>query len=412
VQLFATDLDEMAIRAGREGLYPETIEADVPEERLKRFFSREHGQYLINRTLRESVLFASHNVLKDSPFSQIDLISCRNLLIYLNHQAQERVLDLFHFALKSDGLLFLGSSESIDNESPLFRILDKKHRLYTRLAVNRQSLPMLTRPSSLMRAVELGHRLQASMPQVPKAPQIQQHRSVSLTELHFKLLEEFSPGSVLIDKDDNIVHLSERAERYLHLGGGEATLNLLRVGHPMLRIEVRAAIFRARQTQTPVKAGSIAVELQGERYSVDLHVRSAKERAPDFLLVVFEEHGIESIEKIVEAQPAEPLIRQLETELDHVKTNQRATVEEYESSLEELKASNEELQSINEELRSATEEVETSREELQSINEELSTVNQELKHKVEELGKANSDLQNLMASTDIATVFLDRQLRI
>jgi two-component system, chemotaxis family, CheB/CheR fusion protein len=131
----------------------------------------------------------------------------------------------------------------------------------------------------------------------------------------------------------------------------------------MLRIEVRAAIFRARQTQTPVKAGSIAAELQGERYSVDLHVRSAKELAPDFLLVVFEEHGIESIERIVEAQPAEPLIRQLETELDHVKTNQRATVEEYESSLEELKASNEELQSINEELRSATEEVETSREE-------------------------------------------------
>ena len=413
VQLFATDLDEVAIRAGREGLYPETIEADVPEERLKRFFSREHGQYLINRTLRESVLFASHNVLKDSPFSQIDLISCRNLLIYLNHQAQERVLDLFHFALKSDGLLFLGSSESIDNESPLFRILDKKHRLYTRIAVNRQSLPMLTRPSSLMRAVELGHRLQASMPQVPMAPQqIQQHRSVSLTELHFKLLEEFSPGSVLIDKDDNIVHLSERAERYLHLGGGEATLNLLRVVHPMLRIEVRAAIFRARQTQTPVTAGSIAVELLGERYSVDLHVRSAKELAPDFLLVIFEEHGIESAEKIVEAQPAEPLIRQLETELDHVKTHQRATVEEYESSLEELKASNEELQSINEELRSATEEVETSREELQSINEELSTVNQELKYKVEELGKANSDLQNLMASTDIATVFLDRQLRI
>jgi two-component system, chemotaxis family, CheB/CheR fusion protein len=159
--------------------------------------------------------------------------SCRNLLIYLNHQAQERVLDLFHFALKAEGLLFLGSSESIDNERPLFRILDKKHRLYTRLAVNRQALPMFNRPSSLIRAVELGRRLHASMLQRPMtAPQIQQDRSASLTELHFKLLEEFSPGSVLIDKDDNIVHLSERAERYLHLGGGEVTLNLLRVVHP------------------------------------------------------------------------------------------------------------------------------------------------------------------------------------
>ena len=416
IQVFATDLDEGAIRTGRDGLYPETIEADVPEERLRRFFSREHGRYRVNRSLRETVLFAHHNVLKDSPFSHLDLISCRNLLIYLNHQAQERVLDLFHFALESECLLFLGSSESVDDGRPLFKILDKKHRLYTRLPVHRSAVPLLAGPPTLAQAIDSGHHFHAATPAaIPSGRSIGplgRERNLSLGELHFKLLEGFSPGSVLIDKEDNIVHLSERAERYLHFGGGEATLNLLRVVHPMLRIELRAAIFRARQTEAPVKMAGIPVELQDLRETVDLHVRPAQEPASDLMLVLFEEHAAVLAEEITEARPPEPLIRHLEEELDQLKIHQRATVEEYEASLEELKSSNEELQAINEELRSATEEVETSREELQSINEELSTVNQELKSKVEELGKANSDLQNLMASTDIATVFLDRQLRI
>jgi len=412
LQVFATDLDEAAIRSGRDGLYPETIEADVPEERLRRFFSREHGRYRVNRGLRESVLFAHHNVLKDSPFSPLDLISCRNLLIYLNHQAQQRVLDLFHFALRPEGVLFLGSSESVDDGRPLFKVLDKKHRLYTRLSVHRQAVPLLAGPPTLTHSIGTGHFLHAAIPSGRGIASFSRVRNLSLGELHFKLLEGFSPGSVLIDKEDNIVHLSERAERYLHFGGGEATLNLLRVVHPMLRMELRAAIFRARQTGEPVKMTGVPLELQDERQMVDLHVRPAQEPASDLMLVLFEEHAAVLAEEVTEARPAEPLIRHLEEELDQLKIHQRATVEEYEASLEELKSSNEELQAINEELRSATEEVETSREELQSINEELSTVNQELKSKVEELGKANSDLQNLMASADIATIFLDRQLRI
>ena len=412
LQVFATDLDEGAICTGREGLYPDTIEADVSEERLRRFFFREHGRYRVDRTLRESVLFAHHNVLKDSPFSHLDLISCRNLLIYLNQQAQERLLDVFHFSLEPAGILFLGSSESVDNDRQLFKVLDKRHRLYERIPAPRQAVPLFTGPKTLGQVVDSTHHLQTASKTVAPSGRSVGPRSLSLGELHFKLMEGFAPGSVLIDKEDNIVHLSERAERYLHLGSGEATLNLLRVVHPMLRVELRAAIFRARQTGSPVKMAGVPVELREVLQTIDLYVRPAQDLAPDLMLVLIEEHAVVPTEESAEARPTEPLIRHLEEELDQLKVHRRATVEEYEASLEELKSSNEELQAINEELRSATEEVETSREELQSINEELSTVNQELKSKVEELAKANSDLQNLMASTDIATVFLDRQLRI
>ncbi|MBV8173193.1 MAG: histidine kinase, partial [Verrucomicrobia bacterium] len=389
LQVFATDLDEAAIRAGREGLYPDTIEADVSEERLRRFFTREHGLYRVNRTLRESVLFAHHNVLKDSPFSHLDLISCRNLLIYLNHQAQERLLDVFHFALEPEGLLFLGSSESIDDGRPLFKVLDKKHRLYQRLHSPRQAVPLAIGATSVGQAFDSVYHLQATTATATSSSQdagpLSRERHLSLAELHFKLIDPFTPGSVLIDKEDNIVHLSERAERYLHLGGGEATLNLLSVVHPMLRVELRAAIFRARQTKRSVHTPGVPLELEGGRHTVDLRVRSAKELASELMLVFFEEHAVAPAEEIAEARAAEPLVRQLEEELDQLKNHQRTTVEEYEASLEELRSSNEELQAINEELRSATEEVETSREELQSINEELSTVNQELKSKVEQL---------------------------
>ncbi|MBV9489367.1 MAG: PAS domain-containing protein [Verrucomicrobia bacterium] len=423
LQIFATDLDEGALRVGREGLYPETIAADVSEERLRRFFIRDQGRYHINRAVRETVLFALHNVLKDAPFSHLDMISCRNLLIYLKREAQMRAFELFHFALETQGLLFLGSSESADEAGGLFRPLNKKHRLYLRVTVPRPVVPTLVEgPSSLLQNLEL--RPPPARSARPEAApwagtgarptnRLSREQTLSLAELHFRLLEGFVPDSVLVDHEDRIVHLSVRAERYLHLGSGEATLDLLRVVHPMLRLELRGALFRARQTASAVQVTGVQLESSGERRALDLHVRPAQGLAPGFLLVAFDERPLAPAEIATAVTPsAEPLVRQLETELDQLKLQQRATVEEYEASLEELKSSNEELQAINEELRSATEEVETGREELQSINEELSTVNQELKHKVEELAKANSDLQNLMAATDIATIFLDRQLRI
>jgi two-component system CheB/CheR fusion protein len=427
LQVFACDLDNNAIQVARAGHYPEAITADVSEERLRRFFVKEHTGYRVRRELREMVLFATHDLLKDAPFSRMDLISCRNLLIYLNSNAQDRVFDTFHFALKPEGKLFLGSSEAVDDNSPLFRVLDKKHRIYARQPAVRNGLPVPTGPSTLLRAMEAHASAEAApvvhgkgfvpTSAVPfnRMP-MQQFDRTALAEMHFRLLERLAPPSVVVNAEYEIIHLSEHAGRFMQFAGGEPTVNLLRVIHPSLRVELRTALFRAAETKETVETPGVPSEVEGRTCLVDIRVSSAHEIAPGFLLLTLEMRDarlkVESADT-VSAQPApEPVVRHLERELETVKSRLRDTVEQYEASTEELKASNEELQAMNEELRSATEELETSREELQSINEELTTVNLEMKGKMDELAHANSDLQNLMASTSIATVFLDRELAI
>lgn len=425
IQVFACDLDSDAIASARAGLYPEAIVADVNEDRLRRFFVKEHHGYRVRRELRESVLFAVHDLLKDAPFSRMDLISCRNLLIYLNRDAQRRVLETFHFALKPNSLLFLGSSESIEDNATPYRVIDAKHRLFRHEASSRTALPVPVGPSTLTRVVEQqeqstgpvthGRRflndLHTSFGAFPK-PTLDRS---ALAEFHFRMLERLAPPSLLINADYEIIHLSEQAGRFLSFVGGEPSNNLLRVVHPMIRIELRAALFRATETGTPSRVPNIPVDLDGVRWTVDLRVHPAPEISQGFMLVILdarEATDTGGTSEHIAASDSEPLVRQLERELELVKGHLRDTVEQYEASTEEMKASNEELQAMNEELRSATEELETSREELQSINEELTTVNAEMKSKVDELASTNSDLQNLMASTAIATVFLDRDLSI
>jgi len=424
LQIFGCDLDEQAIQVARAGLYPEAIVADVSEERLRRFFTKERGGYRVRREVREMVLFAAHDLLKDPPFSRMDLISCRNLLIYLNREAQMRVLETFHFAMKPGGRLFLGTSESIDENSPLFKPLDKKYRIYQYLPAARTGLPVPTGPTTLLRALEAQQQLKYT-PVLPGSAFTQGtglpfahamaalEERASLGELHFKLLERFAPPSLMVNQQHEIVHLSENAGRFLLFSGGEPSVNLLRVVHPMLRVELRAALFRAAETNSPVEVFDLPLEIDGQSKVVDISVAPARELAPGYLLVVFSarESGAAAQRAAASVEP-EPVVRHLERELEQVKSHLRDTVEQYEAGTEELKASNEELQAMNEELRSATEELETSREELQSINEELTAVNQELKAKVDELGQVNGDLHNLMASTAIATVFLDRDLRV
>ncbi len=434
IQVFACDLDEQAIQAGRAGLFPDTIAADVSEDRLRRFFVKEHRGYRVRREVREVVLFATHDLLKDAPFSRLDLVSCRNLLIYLNRQAQERVTDIFHFALKPDGLLFLGSSEAIEEGNPLFRVVDKKSRIYRRKSASRLGLSVSSGPSTmLVRQIEeqaaLEHTAEARMQPVVVPPQKfsetaslpmaaarrtgREEERVSLAELHFKLIERFSPPSIVVNGDHDIQHLSESAGRFLEVAGGQPTTNLLRLAHPALRLELRGALYRAAQSSASVDVLNLPIEIEGQPRRVDLRVSPANDLAPDFMLVTFRLHDTAAVSSgAAPVAVAEPMVPHLERELEQAKAHLRDTVEQYEASTEELKASNEELQAMNEELRSATEELETSREELQSINEELSTVNAELKVKVEELGRTNSDLQNLMSATAIATVFLDRDLRI
>ena len=424
IQVFACDLDGAAIVQARAGIYALSIAADVSEERLARFFVKDARGYRVRRELREMVLFAEHDLLKDAPFSKLDLASCRNLLIYLNREAQDRALEIFHFALKPEGKLFLGSSESVAEENELFRTLDQKHRFYVRRTVPRASLPVPTGTGTLQRVLHtkeapvlpgsvFNRAVAATVSPASALPPSEER--AALTELHFRFIERCAPPSVMVNEHHDIVHLSEHASRFLQATGGVPTTNLLRSIHPALRTELRGALFRAVEGGAPVEVFGVPMAMDGIARMVDLRVAPAAELAPGYLLVSFLARDPDPAVADGVASPrleTEIVVRHLEQEVEHVRSQQRETVERYEAAAEEYKSSHEELQSMNEELRSASEELETSREELQSINEELTTVNHELKSNVEELGHTNSDLQNLMNATSIVTVFLDRELKV
>lgn len=405
IQVFASEIDEDMISTARDGVFPESIVTDVSPARLHNYFIKEPGRYRVKKSIREKVLFATHNLIKDPPFSKLDLISCRNLLIYLNREMQEQILSLFHFALKPGGFLFLGSSESTDGAIDLFSVVDKRHRIF-------QS-KMIPRSISPVPALPLGDVL--GKPSGRPEDTIQRRRE-SFSELHQKWIEQYAPPSVIINLDYEIVHLSDRAGRFLQFVGGEPSHNLLKVVHPELRLDLRTALFQALQSGMSVEARRVRLTRNGRTFYVNMIARPVRseQTMSEFILVLFDEVedtvGMEGKEKVEDE--SEPIVRQLEEELHRTKEQLQGTIEQYETSTEELRASNEELQAINEELRSTTEELETSKEELQSINEELSTVNHELKNKVDEISSVNDYLQNLIASTDIATIFLDRSLRI
>ncbi len=411
IQIFASDIDENAIAKARSGFYTNSDLADVSPERLKKFFREENDGFRVRRELREMILFAVHNVTKDPPFSHLDLATCRNLLIYLNRTAQSRVLETIHFALNPGGYLLLGTSESIDGATDLFAPVDKENNIY-------QSRPIASRAlfpiPDLLPSVWL-NKLHKKSSEEDRIEEIRALERLSFTALHHQLLESYAPPSVVVNEEYDIVHLSESAGKYMKIAGGEPTMNLLRVILPELRLELRTALYRAVQQKTSVIADNLQVTINGKTETINIIVRPILHKDDPqrgFTLVLFE-HAREAAKvrgKLLKTD--EPIARQLEEELVRTKSQLRATVEQCEIQQEELKASNEELQAINEELRSSAEELETSREELQSVNEELTTVNQELKIKIEELSQSNNDFQNLMNSTDIGTIFLDRSLRI
>jgi len=406
IQIFATDLSESALRRARSGSYPATIEADVSAARLARFFSHEQDRYLVKPLLRDSVLFAPHNLIKDPPFSKLDLITCRNLLIYLDREIHAQVFDLFHYALRPDGYLLLSPAESMER-TDLFQAVNKKYSLFRRSTVWAQDphRPTLSfSPASLTPATEI--TLSEGKP------------IASYGLLHQRMVERYAPPSVLVNADYTIVHISEHAGRYLQQPGGEPTNNLLKRIHPALRIELTSALYGALEKQRSLRVPPVLIQLAGENQRVGLHVLPARE--PDlkgYALVIFDEsegNGNE-IPAHADETPAahtNALNLELVEELDHTKKRLSTTIEEFETAREEMSAGNEELLSINEELKSTTEELETGKEELQSLNEELFTSNAELKFKIEELGHANSDLLNLMAATNVGVIFLDRALHV
>ena len=406
-QIFATDIDEEALAYGRNGVYSNAIAADVSAHRLRRFFTAEGLSYRVKRELRETVLFAPQNLLRDPPFSKLNLISCRNLLIYIERKAQERLLETFHFALKPGGYLFLGSSESADGLSSGFSTVDKKSRIFQR---DKSEVLAKVPPAAAPVGWAAVPALQLSTP----ISAVARGAVPSFAELHYRMLEAFGPPSLLIDANYEIVHISEHAGRYLQMSGGEPSRNLLKAAHADVQFELRSLLIESSQVGQASR--QITISIDGKETLVEVSARSLAGTAAlsGFSLVVFDE-----IEQRIPSQAGKvarskddtsAVLHNVEGQLRQTRDQLRATIEEYETSTEELKASNEELQAMNEELRSASEELETSKEELQSLNEELSTVNVELKDKVEEVSRANSDLQNLMASTRIATLFIDRAM--
>ena len=404
VQVFGTDLDSQAIESARNGLYPHGIAVDVGPERLRRYFSEGGGYYRVNRDIRETLVFAPHNLTKDPPFTKLNLIACRNLLIYLKSDLQQRLLSVFRYALKPHGVLFLGSSETIGGVADDFDTLDHKWKVYVR----KDTAP----PPGTVTALWGTRRHDAAGPP-PAAEATGALRSTPTAALVEKmLLRRYEPPTVVINDRGDIIHTHGHTGAYLEMPSGQPHLNILAMAREGLRMPLATAIRKVLSTDTEAVQDGIAIETGDSRQVVKLTVRKLvdPEALQGLLTVVLEQprrrggrskHGA----KAATAKQASPSTEELELQL-------QLTREGLQSTIEELRSANEEVESTNEELQSSNEELETSREEMQSLNEELQTVNAELQCKIESLSRANDDLSNLLNSTEIATVFLDPNLNI
>jgi two-component system CheB/CheR fusion protein len=406
VQIFASDIDEPAITIARAGRYPQQMLSHVSPQRLNRFFASDDGSYVVRKDLRDMCIFSAHSVIRDPPFSRIDLISCRNLLIYLGGEFQAQVLPVFHFALRDRGFLFLGTSENVAQHADLFVAVDKKQRIFQRrdhAAVSPLRFPFLAQSRGFPTSRGLRHEPASAMAALRRSAEI-------------RVLERFAPAHVVVDADGEILHFSARTGKYLEPATGLPSRHLLAMARRGLRLELRSALREAVEKRVTIVREHIEVDIDDRTQFVDLAIEPFGSPEEPLFLVLFTDVGPpfgpvgpdQGANTPEEAQHSE----RAEQELRDTRERLQSTIEEYETAVEELKSSNEELQSINEELQSTNEELETSKEELQSVNEELHTVNAELNAKVEEVDRAHADLRNVFDSTQIATVFLDRDLRI
>ncbi|MFO7557978.1 MAG: CheR family methyltransferase [Desulfobacterales bacterium] len=408
LQVIASDIDDGAIDHARLGVYPDNIAADVSKERLNRFFVKEGNTYKIKKSIREMIIFAVQDVIKDPPFSKMDLVSCRNLMIYMDNDLQKKILPLYHYTLNPDGLLFLGTSESTGEFVDLFHPVDNKWKIFKRKeavvgkVVDYPSMPFYRGPNH--------HELKKK--KLSAAQDV--HKMIERI-----ILEEYSQPGVLVDANHDIVHFTGKTDRYLETPTGKASFNILKMSREGLRQKLSKALDTAVSQKKTVTYDSIQVKYNNEYRILDLTVRPMAEEGFDkgHLLVMFDDKTVSSKPdhkkgKKPPKDSSDSTVTVLERELELTKEKLQKTIEEMETSSEEIKSTNEELQSVNEELQSANEELETSREELESTNEELVTVNSELQNKVEELSTVSNDVYNLLASTDIGTIFLDTQLCI
>jgi len=407
IQIFATDLDRDAVDKARQGVFPANIVADVSEDRLKRFFAKDDRGYRVRKEIREMVIFAPQNLIMDPPFTKLDILSCRNLLIYLTQEVQKKLIPLFYYSLKPGGLLLLGSAETVGSNTERFAPLSSKSRLFQRVNSGPQ-MESVDFPSSFgarsLTDPEAGP--------TPKPP-------VSLQSLADQLvLQRYSQPTVLTNDKGDIFYISGRTGKYLEPAAGKANWNIFAMAREGLRYELASAFHETLRQKKSVALRGLKVKTDTGEQSVDITIQQLDDPEPlrGLVMIVFTDVAA-AVTTNATGRKSKPLVRsprlaELQQELQQVRAEARATHEEMQTSQEELRSANEELQSTNEELQSTNEELTTSKEEMQSMNEELQTVNNELQAKVDELSRASNDMKNLLNSTDIATLFLDNELNV
>jgi len=409
IQLFGTDISDGAIDRARAGVYPEAIESDVSPERLKKFFTRVEAGYRISKSIRESCIFARHDLVRDPPFSQLDLVSCRNVLIYLGTGAQQRILSALHYCLRPDGLLVLGAAESIGNRDDLFGARDNENKIFSKkLTPGRFTLTMAD-----PRGFE-------HLPVAPKLNDLNATPTLAQIEARATriLRDLYAPPGVTINDAMQIVHFHGQTGPYLQPPTGEASLNLLRVAHQSLLFALRKAIDAAAERKEPVHETGIPFEGKGETREIALRVIPIFEGAARYYLILFEDgaepqrSSASSVAVRNESSVFEVELAHARRQLDETREYLRKIIEQHEVAMEELRAAHEEVQSSNEEMQSTNEELRTAKEELQSSNEELITVNDELSNRNTELGSANNDLSNVLNAVSIPIVMVGMDFRI
>jgi len=409
VQIFATDIDEAALDNARRGVFPDSIAADVSKKRLSQFFTKGDGVFKIKKQIRNMVVFSLQNVINDPPFSRLDLVSCRNLMIYMDTALQKKIIPLLHYTLNPEGILWLGTSESISGFTDLFQPLDVKFKIYQ--CKEAITTGIIDYPPK----IRYGNQDRIEPDQAIKMP-----AGAEIQALAEKaILDEYAPAGVLINDKYEILHFVGRTGNYLMPPTGMPSFNILDMAREDLKYQLTMALHQAVQEKRRTVCNRVRIKDNASYRMVDIAINPLTDKnLPDgLLLVIFKD---KTPEPTADENPAlkpegnarDPVVDHLGKELQSTREYLQATIEELETSNEELKSTNEEMQSVNEELQSANEELETSKEELQSTNEELSTVNSELQNKVDELSKVRDDMNNLLAATEIASIFLDTSLHI
>lgn len=408
VQIFATDLDLNAIESARIGFYQSNIVADVSEERIARFFDKKNDGYQVKKELREMIVFARHNVIKDAPFTRLDLLCCRNVMIYLTLELQKQIIPVFHYSLNPKGIYFMGPAETLGGFTDMFRVLDSRWKIYERKDGIAAFGKMIDFPFNISRSIN--NNIKSEFNDRPP-------RKKTLEEAFNQILiENYTPASVLINDKGDILYINGKTGNFLELTPGEAVMNIYRMAREELKYALSNSIHHVKAQKDSVILQDIKLKEGSETRLANIHVRLLESNSlQGLILVVFEDKGL--LKKVKKSSKLKrdgynEVAEALEKELNYTKQQLHSTIEQMETSLEELKSTNEELQSTNEELQSTNEEALTTKEEMQSLNEELMTINIQYQAKGEELTVLNNDMKNMLDNTEIGTIFLDNNLNI